>query len=213
MTGAPPARNKWRSTAQGEDMKTFTTWSRAIVMAASVLLVLIISLEGQTRTSNSQPSPVDHTLAKLQPLNVKPGLWETTVTHKMAGEMPIPPGMLDKLSAEQRARLEQRMKSNSGGSTSTSKSCVTKEDLEKSPNFGQGRGECTYTIQTSTSTEAKGKYTCATEGMNATGALDIVVVNQESVRGTSHGTVSGGGHDLQTDSSFTSKWVSATCRK
>ena len=194
-------------------MKTFITFSRAVVVAASVMLVLNISLEGQTRPANSTLSPGDRTLAKVQPLNVKPGLWETTVTHKMAGEMPIPPGMLDKLSAEQRARLEQRMKSNPGGSTSTSKSCVTKEDLEKSPNFGQGKGECTYTIQTSTSTEAKGKYSCVTEGMNATGALDIVVVNQENVKGTSHGTVSGSGRDLQFDSSFTSKWVSANCRK
>lgn len=193
-------------------MKTLTN-SQSIVMAAAIILALTISLQAQTRTPNSQQSSGDHTLAKLQPLNVKPGLWETTVSRKMTGEMPIPAGMLDKLSAEQRARLEQRMKSNSGESTSTSKSCVTKEDLEKSPNFGQGKGECTYTIQTSTSTEAKGKYTCATEGMNATGALDIVVVTQESVKGTAHGTVSGGGHDMQTDSTFTSKWVSANCHK
>ena len=194
-------------------MKTFTSCSHAVVMAASVILFLTISLQGQTRSPNSQLSSGDHTLAKVQPLNVKPGLWETTVTHKVAGEMPIPPGMLDKLSAEQRARLEQRMKSNPGGSTSTSKSCVTKEDLEKSPNFGEGKGECTYTIQTSTSTEAKGKYSCVTEGMNATGALDIIAVDQENVKGTSHGTVSGSGHDMQFDSSFTSKWVSANCRK
>ena len=194
-------------------MKTFTSHLRSLVIAASLIVGLTLSLKGQTRTPNSQLSSGDHTLAKLQPLNVKPGLWETTVTRKMAGEMPIPPGMLDKLSPEQRARLEQRMKSNSGASTSTSKSCVTKEDLEKSPDFGQGKGECTYTIQTSTSTEAKGKYRCTTEGMNASGALDIVAVNQENVKGTSHGTMSGGGHDLQFDSSFTSKWVSANCRK
>ncbi|HTS06031.1 MAG TPA: DUF3617 domain-containing protein [Candidatus Eisenbacteria bacterium] len=194
-------------------MKSLNTHSQCIVTACSIALALTISLQGQTRSPGSQLSSGDHTLAKLQPLNVKPGLWETTVTHKVAGEMPIPPGMLDKLSAEQRARLEQRMKSNPAGSTSTSKSCVTKQDLEKSPDFGEGKGECTYTIQTSTSTEAKGKYSCVTEGMNATGALDIVVVDQGNVKGTSHGTVSGSGHDLQFDSSFTSKWVSANCHK
>jgi Protein of unknown function (DUF3617) len=68
--------------------------------------------------------------------------------------------------AQQRARLEERMRANSDASTNTStdKHCVTKEDVEKA-DFGQGKGECTYTIETSTSTHAKGSYSCNVEGM------------------------------------------------
>ncbi|HTE88846.1 MAG TPA: hypothetical protein VK639_07845 [Terriglobales bacterium] len=50
---------------------------------------------------------------KLQPLNVKTGLWETTTTRITSGEIPIPAEMLARLTPEQRAKMEARMKANS----------------------------------------------------------------------------------------------------
>jgi hypothetical protein len=44
---------------------------------------------------------------KIQPLNVKLGLWETTHTTTTSGQMPIPPEMLAKLTPEQRAKMEE----------------------------------------------------------------------------------------------------------
>src|SRR5260221_7544112 len=37
---------------------------------------------------------------KWQPLNVKPGFWESTRTWTTSGQMPIPAGMLDRLTPE-----------------------------------------------------------------------------------------------------------------
>ena len=72
---------------------------------------------------------------KLQPLNVKAGLWETTTTRITNGEMPIPAEFLARLTPEQRGKMEARMKANSAEKTktNTSKSCMSKEKLEKAP--------------------------------------------------------------------------------
>ena len=104
------------------------------------------------------------------------------------------------------------MRANSAGSTSTdtSKHCVTKEDLEKS-DFGQGKGECTYTIQTSTSTEAKGKYSCNMEGMKVNGAVDITAPDSEHIKGSSQGSLSGNGRTMNVETTFTSKFLGASC--
>ena len=150
---------------------------------------------------------------KIQPLNIKPGQWETTVNYKRSGQPPIPAGMLAKLSPEQRARLEQRMQANSSANTwtETSKGCVTKDDLEKMPNLGQGKGDCTYTIESSTSAGGKGSYKCNVEGMRATGDINIEAKSQELVKGITHGVMSGGGREMQLDTTFTSKWVGSHC--
>ncbi len=152
---------------------------------------------------------------KLTPLNVKPGLWETTRTYKRVGAPPIPPEMLARLTPEQRARFEERMKANSAAhsTTSTTKSCVTREDLEKTPKFGQDNSECAYTILTSTSTTAKGKISCETEGIKSNGAMEINVVDSEHVKGSSHATMSMNGQSMQMDATFVSKWVGAACGK
>src|SRR6266702_8368239 len=98
---------------------------------------------------------------KIQPLNVKTGLWETTRTTTTSGQMPIPPELLARLTPEQRAKMEERMKANSAekSRTDTSKSCLTKEKLEKAP-FSDEQKECTRTIVTSTSNKAEVRFTC-----------------------------------------------------
>ena len=149
---------------------------------------------------------------QIQPLNVKPGLWETTATYKTSGAPPIPPETMAKLSPQQRARLEERMKANSAGSanTSTDKHCVTKEEIEKA-DFGQGKGECTYTVETSTSTQVKGKYSCNVEGMAVNGAIDITAADNEHITGSTQGTLNGGGRTMNVETNFSSKFLSASC--
>jgi hypothetical protein len=175
----------------------------------TISMILVSGTFAQTRNVQKAPN-----LSKLeiQPLNVKPGLWETTATYKTLGTSPAPPETLAKLTPEQRARLEQRMSANAGGSTNTvtDQHCVTKEDIEKA-DFGQGKGECTYTVETSTSTQAKGNYSCDVEGVKVNGALDITASDAEHIKGSSHGSLSGGGRTMNVESTFTSKLLSASC--
>jgi len=183
--------------------------SIVLLTGVAMSIILIPGAFAQTRSSQ-QPSTQSN--LKIQPLNVRPGLWETTTTFKTSGAPPIPPEALARLTPEQRARVEERMRANSAGSTSTdtTKHCVIKEDLEKS-DFGQGKGECTYTIQTSTSTEAKGKYSCNMEGMKVNGAVDITAPDSEHIKGSSQGSLSGNGRTMNVETTFTSKFLGASC--
>jgi hypothetical protein len=149
--------------------------------------------------------------SKMQPLRVKIGLWETTITNKIAGELPIPAETMNRLSPEQRARMMERLK---GGSTktttTTNRSCVHQEDLAD-PNFVD-REQCNWTTLESDGMHAKGSAVCQFgEGMQLSGNGEIIVVDQEHTKGTIHLTSTGSEHTMTTDSSFTSRWLGTDC--
>ena len=99
---------------------------------------------------------------KIQPLDVKTGLWEVTTTSVTSGMPPIPPEALARLTPEQRARMEESMKSRMGGTPKTTirKDCVTKEKLDKDYLFGEDRKECTRTVVTTSSRKLEMKMQC-----------------------------------------------------
>jgi hypothetical protein len=183
----------------------------SLVLLTSFSFSTILALGASAQTRDAQENSTRPTV-QIQPLNVKPGLWETTATYKTSGAPPIPPETMAKLSPQQRARLEERMKANSAGNanTSTDKHCVTKEEIEKA-DFGQGKGECTYTVETSTSTQVKGKYSCNVEGMAVNGAIDITAADNEHITGSTQGTLNGGGRTMNVETNFSSKFLSASC--
>lgn len=150
---------------------------------------------------------------KLQPLDVRTGLWETTVTHSMTGMPPIPPEMLAKMTAEQRARMEQAMKARSAGgpTTTTTKSCITKEKLEKQAAFGEDRKECTRTVLTSSSSRIEMKVHCVDKQMTSDGTFKIEALNSESVKGTMHLVESGSGHSMNRDFTIASRYLGPAC--
>jgi hypothetical protein len=171
-------------------------------------LTVVDASPAWAQTQNSAQSTV-----KLQSLNIKPGLWESTRTIKRTGEMPIPAELLDRLTPEQRARMKERMKANSGGHTSTvsEKHCITREDLERDRLKIAEAKECTTTVVNSTSTNLKGKMVCETAGMHSTGTLELVAVDPEHVNGSFHSTVDGNDHTMNLEGTWSSKWLGSTC--
>lgn len=186
------------------------------VGVVAVAGVCALSAWGQSQNSRKLDSPngattMERPSQQIQPLNIKPGLWETTITHNVTGAPPIPAEMLNRLTPEQRARMEERMRANSAAHTtsSTSRGCTTKEDLQKDKlHLGK---ECTPTILASSSTMAKGKVSCESEGVKTTGSLEIEVLDQEHLKGSSHATVTTDGQVMNVDGTFTSKWVGPDC--
>ena len=149
---------------------------------------------------------------KLQRLDVKLGLWETTTTSNMSGAPPIPEARLAKMSPEERAMLERMMKARGDApQTHTQKSCLTKEKLEKDLSFGDERGKCTHDILSSTSKEAEVKFHCADENMTSDGTAKFEAVSSENVKGTVHTTVSGGGNTMKMDLTLTSRYLGSSC--
>jgi Protein of unknown function (DUF3617) len=147
---------------------------------------------------------------KYQPLNVKTGLWETTVTTSMSGHMPIPPETLAKLTPEQRARFEAAMKSMAKAKSNTNKSCLTKEKLEKDP-FNREDKACTETVLASTGSQMEVREVCTRENSKADITVHLVASDSEHVTGTIKTNVSGGGNTMTADGKMTSKWLGPAC--
>ena len=184
-----------------------------MLRAISTLVVLItffaLAFAAQKEKPSKNADAADPQAGvKLQPMNIKPGAWETTMSITTAGGMPIPSATLDQLTPEQRARVEARMKANSAGHTNTrtEKSCITKEDLEKYKSDFGARGEgCSPTIISSTSSSAKAKISCETQGLSGTGTYEVEALDSEHLKGSSHATLTSNGHTMNVDGKFASK--------
>lgn len=168
----------------------------AVLSSAMVLLVLVAG-------------------GNVNPLNLKTGLWQTTMTSTVSGAPPMTPDMqakLAQLSPEQRAQLEAVIKSQYGGTprTMTWKSCVKKEDLNKWP-FDDPKNKCKYTVHSSTGSTMDVSGTCTTNEYNVEFKLHLVVSDPEHASGTGQQTLSQGGQSMTGKYSGSSKWLGATC--
>lgn len=188
---------------------------RANSLGTTLLCFTVSWMGAQAHPSDSKSGRTSAPAATstLKPLNIKPGLWESTRTIKTAGEMPIPAELMNRLTPEQRARMEERMKTHSAGrsNTTTEKHCVTREDLEKDRLKLAEAKECTTTVLNSTSTSVRAKLVCDVEGMHATGSLELVAADPEHLNGSYHSTMNANGHTRNVDGTWISKWVGASC--
>lgn len=149
---------------------------------------------------------------KLQPLDIKLGLWETTSTSNMSGAPPIPSDVLAKMTPEQRARFEQMIQAHTGAPTTrTHKYCVTKEKLERDLSFGEEKGKCSHDIVASSSSVADVKFHCAENDVTTNGTAKFQAVNSENVKGTVHAVTSGNGHTMTVDLTLTSRYLGPAC--
>jgi Spy/CpxP family protein refolding chaperone len=152
----------------------------------------------------------------IKPFDAKLGLWETTSTTEISGmpAMPqIPEEQLAKMPPEQRAKIEAMIKGRGMGGprTTTSKSCVTRESLEKAMAFGQNEESCTRKVITSTSSKQEIHIEC-TRGKNTmTGDLNIERLDGEHAKGSMVMKSAGAERPIDMKMSFTSKWLSADC--
>jgi hypothetical protein len=143
----------------------------------------------------------------VQPLNVKLGLWETTMTTTMAGIPTIPDSALAQMTPDQRAKVEAMM----GGKPTTMKSCVTKEKLDKAMAFQNMPKSCTYTVVTSTSSKLEMHLECAQNGVKSTGAIVVEASDSEHTKGSMRVNAGANGANTNMNSTFTSKWLGADC--
>jgi Protein of unknown function (DUF3617) len=121
----------------------------------------------------------------LEPLNVKTGLWQVTMTSTVSG-LPKP-------------------------TTNTYKSCVKKEDLDKYP-FSDPKDKCTWTVQTSTGNKMDATGTCMPEGQGKVDFnIHVEALDSENIKGTGQLTFNGPGGTMSGNYAATAKWVSSTC--
>jgi hypothetical protein len=177
-----------------------------------VIVLLTAASWGQEKTPKSAIDKNEKLAAvQFQPLNVKTGLWQNTMTTALAGDMVIPPERLAKLSPEQRARVEAAMnaRSGQGARTTTYQSCLTKDELQKTP--FSNKKDCTETLVTSSKTQAEIKLVCTMEGIDGSAEMQIHAISDESVSGSGHGTATMQGRTMNTSWKLTGKWIGESC--
>ena len=152
---------------------------------------------------------------ELKPLDVKPGLWETTVTSQTSGMPPIPPEALARLTPEQRARMEAVLKQREaqGPKTNTTKSCATKDQIDNMfSSFNDNvRQNCKSTVIRSSSTEEDLRLDCSQNNTQVTMNVHVQAINSENVKGTVQMNASGGDNKMNTQTSLTAKWLGSDC--
>ncbi len=161
-------------------------------------------------------APLVASAADLKPLDVKTGLWETTAKTEIGGlparSMPqIPEDRLAAMPPEQRARIEAMMKGRgmTGAQSTTTKSCLTRESLERGFNLHNEKS-CVVKLNNSSSSRQELHLEC-TRGANQTaGDLTIERVDAEHVKGNML-MKSSGNAGISVKMTFDTKFVSPDC--
>lgn len=123
--------------------------------------------------------------AGLDPLNVKAGLWQVTMTSQI-NQAPAP-------------------------HINTYKSCVKREDLNKYP-FTDPKANCNWTVVSSTGTRMEANGTCRPQGMGDVGFnMRLEALDSENVKGTGQLTANGPAGPMNGVYSGTAKWIGASC--
>jgi len=151
---------------------------------------------------------------KVQPLNVKVGLWDVTTTATTSGEISIPAGLLEKLTPQQRARVEERTnaRTSEASRVTTRKYCLTRERLDQGVTFGEDRRSCTRSVVASTRNKLEMRIECVrqSQDMKSEGTVQVETIDSEKVKGSVRLTVSGDRAAVST-STFTARWIGPIC--
>ena len=152
--------------------------------------------------------------ADLRPLDVKTGEWQTTTTGQTTGMPPIPDEVLNRLTPDQRAKMEAAMAARGarGNKATVTKGCLTKEQLEKGFNTGDETTKmCTRTLVSSFGGKQELRIDCARDGMKTTGTIKVDAIDSENVKGSISMTASSGERTMNMNYTFASKWLGPVC--
>lgn len=156
------------------------------------------------------------TSALAEPINVKTGLWETTIRTEAHGQLPIPPEELQRLSPQQRAAMENMMAHGMPPRSIVTKHCVTQKELDKAESdflAGEPGMKCNNKLSKHTSSYVTGTLNCTKGGMHQSGEFSYKVLDRGHMSGTLNMTFSNGGNTMTSKGTMSSRWISASCGK
>lgn len=150
-----------------------------------------------------------------QPFDIKPGLWDVTAVTQMSGLPPIP--NLDQMTPEQRARIEAAMKNmTSSPHTITTKSCITREGIEKAIADANSNkdNKCAPKLVSSSASKVVLHIDCTQDKRDVKSSGDIIVERQDSEHFKGTGAIkmtSTNGRTMDAKSTLTGTFVSSDC--
>ncbi len=146
-------------------------------------------------------------------LNVRPGTWETSMTTQMTGLPALPPEVLAKMTPEQKAMMESRLKAreSQGPKTTVRKKCIRKEDLNKPLNFTNVSSSCKEDVTGSSTSKQEVHFECNASGMKSVGTVRIETIDPEHVKVSAEINSGEGPHAMKVTTSGTAKWLAEGC--
>lgn len=152
------------------------------------------------------------------PLHVKTGLWQSTQKVKVSGGLGLPPEMAAKMTPEQRERYEAAMGARNHAYETTSKGCLTQEDLSQDLYAKLNRNgdmQCQGNIVRSSASELELNEHCIgqgkQEGVEMTMHMTIHATDSEHATGAGQGTATMGGKTMHSQVQVDSVWLGASC--
>jgi hypothetical protein len=167
------------------------------------------------------------TWATAQDFNMKPGLWQFTTIGESKGdpmsamspaEREQMEGAKAHMTPEQRAQMEAMMKQPMVAMGTAAKphigmACITKENIRKSlarMRVNEPGSTCKTTSIRQTSTVSESREVCAgSNGGNSNTTLLFELPGSETLTGTVHTIMSGGGYEFNLK--ITGKWMGPAC--
>ena len=112
-------------------------------------------------------------------------------------------------AARDGSRAVQSTEGHSGAheTTNTYKTCLTKEKMS----FDKDEKNCTRTILTSTSSKVAVKLQCSQPKVQSNATMEFEALSPENVKGSGHVVVTGEGHTMNLDGTYTGKWIGSAC--
>jgi Protein of unknown function (DUF3617) len=153
-------------------------------------------------------------VATAENLDVKIGLWETTVHSEMHGKMPISETDLAALAPQQRAALERMLAEQSKPQTHVVKTCLTQEKLNRSGDlFGNSESgmTCHNKVSRQTRDTFAGTMNCTEGSRHLSGDVLYHATDREHVAGTIHMAVTDGTKSLTTQAKIEARWLGSAC--
>jgi hypothetical protein len=154
------------------------------------------------------------TSALAEPLDVKPGLWETTAHTQAQGQMPISEAEMKKLSPQQRAAIAKMEARAHQPQTRTFKGCLTQQKLDKDEVAflsGEPGMKCDSKLTKHTRTSVAGSRHCTKPGRQQTDDFSFDARDREHVTGKLNHTISDGTRTMSSKGDLSSRWISASC--
>lgn len=144
-------------------------------------------------------------------LNVKVGLWEITSISRISGMPALPKEVLDKMTPQQRADMEAKIKAAAAEEPEpeVSSECITQEDLEKPFNSANAE-ECTQTIVRTTRNTQEIRLAC-TGKTKGSGMFRVTTVTPETMTGDLDLKVGEGANVMTITSKIKGRWLGADC--
>lgn len=146
-------------------------------------------------------------------LNVKTGLWQSTVSMQTSGQLPISEADLAKMTPERRQQFEAAMKDAMAKAAQPHvvTSCVTAEQLRRGLSFKtEDNPSCKRTVVSSSSSTWEMHEECT--GTSArTSTIRFHASSPEEIDGRMQMTMSRGDRTMTSNGTIHGKWLTSDC--